>query len=270
MGITKENKGKEVLSFKESLLIGGATGATEVCINLPLWAIKMRAQCDLPFTMDPKILYRGFSIAFLSMTTTTALQLMSSSSLENYTLGNGKIVTYEQRVLSAFAGGAVAALVFGPINLIGTQQHKHNYKSFYYSALVTRNKLHFKGLFVGTPGTALSDGIFTCAFFGIYPWMKVKTQNSNNNEYLTKYSAGAATGFSAAIISHPIDTIKTYQQRMADNKSMKMLEACQKIYKEKGFYGFFKAFPQRSIWLSSAVTVAGVAADNYETIFKMN
>lgn len=136
---------KHKLSSLESILIGGLTGALEVSINLPLWTIKMRSQCDLPFTLKPSILYRGYSVGFISMTTLTSVQLLSCSAYEN--TYDGVTVTSRERLVSSFLGGAASAIIFGPINLVGTQYHKYNFSSYFETASLTYKNLGSRAFF---------------------------------------------------------------------------------------------------------------------------
>lgn len=257
---------KNILNTSESIVIGGLTGAMEVTINLPLWTIKMRSQCGLLFTLNPAVLYRGYPIALASMSSITALQLWNSSLLERSSLRNRTTVSSYERMTSSFMGGAIAACIFGPINLIGTQQHKYNYSSYHQAAKYTFNKIGIRGLFIGTPMTGLTDGIFTCTFFGMFPCAKNYIYSTNSSETTASLLTGAFTGIIAAIITQPVDVIKTIQQKEADQIKKSAFTCAVDLYKQGNKFVFFRGFIPRTIWLTSAVTTAGILAEKIENV----
>ena len=59
----------------QSFLIGSVAGATEVMLNHPLWSIKIRIQCGDPFTLNPRLLYRGILANIASIIPSATLQV---------------------------------------------------------------------------------------------------------------------------------------------------------------------------------------------------
>jgi hypothetical protein len=262
----EERKERKVLSYEESFTVGALTGGVEVTTNLPLWTIKTRAQSDLPFTLNPAVLYRGYPVALASMTLITAMQITNSSVMEHSVLHADATVSYRQRIGTAFAGGAASALIFGPLDLIGTQWHKHNYNSFIHAFKATYKTVGIRGLAIGTPATAITDGIITCAFWGVYAPCKKTIAEYYPNKYVSSLVAGLLTGLAAAIISHPADIIKTRQQLKADESNKSIATYFKEMYQKPGGFGFYKAIVPRMVWLTSMVTVAGLVAENLETV----
>jgi hypothetical protein len=288
---------KKVLTIPESILVGAFTGGIEVTANLPLWTFKTRAQCDLSRTYDIRILYRGYTVALGSMVALTTAQIVNTSLTERSLLHQQNSVTTQQRIFSSFMGGALSAVLFGPIDLVGIQYQKHNYSSYAEAVRQTIKKTGgLKGLFIGTPATAITDGIFVGAFYGVYPWMQNYSNLYLENKIYSNVVAAAITGLGASVLSHVPDMVKTMQQFHADesvesklsneskqasnthtsrsynsknlvtffkpNNDKKSINMClQDLYNKKNGTHLSKAFVPRTIWLTTAVAIAGVTAD---------
>lgn len=253
---------KTKMDTSDHLRIAFITSLIEMSVNLPLWTIKTRAQCDLPLTFNPAILYRGYCVALLATSVLTSVQIVGSSYINNSINHDNANPGY--RMLSAFLGGVISGTIFSPIDLIATQQHKHNRSSYFNSLSHTVNQIGYRKLLAGMPATCATDGVFTLAYYGAFPYFRTKLNNKYENSTLASIGSGLLTGFTASLASHPLDLIKTAQQEGIDVAS-KSAKTCfyDLLYKKNGV-GLFKAFVPRTIWATSYVAVAGFVADGLE------
>lgn len=254
------------LTETESLCVGGITGAIEVTANLPLWTIKTRAQCDLPFTLNIYILYRGYIAALVVSTLLTSVQILTASLIEKNIHTDNLKDRHNQRIISAFLSGSFSALFFTPIDLIGTQYHKHAYCSFWKTTNETIKKVGTRGLFIGMPATAVAEGIFVCGFYGFYPLVRAIIDKLVHKNTYSAVIAATITGIGAATASHIPDMIKTMQQRDADIGHKSVRQCCYELATKKGGVGFFKGYLPRTLWMVSSVGIAGAVATETERL----
>ena len=69
----------------------------------------------------------------------------------------------------------------------------------------------------------MREGIFTMGYLGIEPMLEHYSNMDHKYAYLYKFGCAMCSGFVAAILSHPFDTIKTCMQGDI-NKSLKILK----------------------------------------------
>ena len=258
---------KTKLTPLESIGIGAVTGFSAVTVYLPTWAIKMRMQCGLPFTLDPRFLYKGYTTGLSVMVPATAFEMFNTSRVES--ISSKKTVTAKERVVSSFLGGLTSSILTNPLNLIGTQQHKHNTTPYKVISIMVRQH-GLRSLFIGLPTIAVADGMFNCAFYGLFPPVKYYlTDYTCNNETFAGFAASALIGIPTAALTHPIDLIKTRQHQYADEKGMHGFTKCFKeIYKSNTKMAFFKAFVPRTIGMTCTVLAAGTTAEVAESLYR--
>lgn len=252
----------------ESIWVGAITGAIDVTTNLPLWTIKTRVQCSLPFTLNPLVLYRGYTIALSVTTLLTASQILSSTLIEQ-ALPQQKTKSTSasmQRVMSSFLGGAFSSIIFGPIDLVSTQYHQHGYLSYMQAMMKTIHKLGTKGLFIGTPATAIADGVFVSAYYGCYPLIKNKINSYIHHPLSSALLSTGITGVAAATASHIPDMIKTLQQKNAHIAPKSIRQSFYELAAKKDGVGFFKGYLPRTLCMVSAVGIAGTTAETVENL----
>lgn len=263
------NGKKQKLTTLESLTIGSIVGFANITINLPLWAIKIRIQCDLPFTVDPRILYKGYTMLLATTVPIAALEIFNTSRIEKI-LNEEKTVSSQERVFSSFLGGISSSLIGNPLNLIATQQHKHGTTPLNTTKNMIR-QFGIKSIYIGLPASTMTHGLFACAFYGIFPIIKEYARKYTHSEGTAYIFAGVLAGISTAVLTHPLDLIKTIQHRNSDQKGEhSFIYSFRKIYKNKGSVGLFKGFVPRTLGMCSTVLVAGTTADVVESIYRNN
>ncbi len=263
----KKSFDKAKLTPLESVYIGSATGFAAVTAYLPSWTIKMRIQCSLPFTLDPRILYRGYTAGLAVMVPVTVVQIFNTSRVES--LLPGDTITFNGRAISSFLGGTLSSIFTNPLNLINTQQHKHDYQSPLIAAKAIVQKSGVKNLCIGLPTIAMADGLYTCAYYGLFSPLKIHFCDRTHNKTASALSAAILTGVSTAVITQPLDSIRTMQHQYADEKNKHGFVKCVKeLYQKGGGLGFFKGIAPRAIGTTLTVLAAGTAADITESHYR--
>ena len=240
----------EKSSPQKNISTGTVAAVAEATINHPLWAIKLRQQANKPFTLNPGILYRGFTGHVISRIPTTSLQMLCSDYFQNNVFST--INSHEAKlILSGFFGGVMAAILQTPVELTMTYQHKYG-KNFLSQV---SNIVGSKGawaLQTGYGGTAFRLGSYTCCFFAIQPLLKNKLEKKYN---LTTLSSHIASSVLAGTFSNPADVIKTQQQNELPAHKLRTIDAAKNIYIKKGLYGFFDGAASRGARVCSGIAI---------------
>ena len=113
----------QLLSPLESTELGIAAGVIEVCINQPQLYLKNAAQQGLPFTLNPKLLYRGLTMSAVNMGGVTGLQFVFSGWLKKLaTGGTSRRLTSSEEIATGFMGGAMSGPACSLWELVMIQQ----------------------------------------------------------------------------------------------------------------------------------------------------
>lgn len=246
--------------FMQNVAIGGAAGITEVSTNQWLIGLKNRAQQGQPFTLNPKVLYKGYGVGVTCMVPTTAIQVGVNKALESVIVGDDNMA----KVARAFTAGAISAVAAGPTELMVIAQ-QNNGKN----ALSTIKQLYRDAgprvFGRGFAATALRDGVWTVGYSTIYPIVfemlkKNITSNSDDNNmganFALKAGAGAITGVCVAAATHPADMVKTVMQADYSRKKYKNAwQAAKGIYRKHGLRGFAKGLEARASRAAIAIPV---------------
>jgi uncharacterized protein (DUF2062 family) len=243
----------------ESLAIGAAAGCVGFTVNLPFWATKMRSQCNLPYTLDPRILYRGYTTGLTLMVPITSFQVFNTSRVENFAAGS--TVSPKHKILASFMGGALVSIITNPLNLIGTQQHKHNYLSPYKTFITMTNHYGIRSLFIGAPVMAITEGLFVTSFYGMFPFFKPYLEKHTQNKYAVAFGAAVLSALPTTIITHPLDRLRAMQHQFADEKKKHEVKNCIKELYQNNRSTFFKGLIPRTAGTVCTVLAMGTTID---------
>lgn len=242
----------------ENALIGGVSGTTEIIINQPLIYFKNTLQRGERIEWrSPKIWYRGLGMNVAAMGPTTAFQTATNDALESVMPG----IETPTKLSRAFFAGVTSATLCAPLDLIILEQQKKNL-----NAQKTINYLYKEAgmrIFVrGWLATALREGPWSAAYLVSFPiiqkLIKSKIDNPVAGNISAYIGAGIITGSAFAVITQPIDTVKTRMQTDYQGLVVKnMRDAIRNIFKESGFKGFFSGTMPRAINCGLAVPFIG-------------
>jgi hypothetical protein len=250
----------------QSLITGSVAGAVEVGVNHPLWTIKIRMQCGDPFTLNPRLLYRGIVPNAASMIPITGIQVGFDRCLLRMLYKDGAELTDFQCISSAFVAGVGSAPASCITEMVMTHQKKTG-ESFYTAGKYVVSNSGWRGLFTGLPATMMREGIFTPFFLAVTPILKGKVLPYVPNNGVALLVAGIGSGLGATILSQAADTLKTIQQGAAHPQQVSLGRVVREIYVKDGLYGFFRGGIPRGARVVSAVTVMGLVTDKMEALF---
>lgn len=234
-----------------NLFIGFAVGTTDAYINHPLWVLKTRQQLRQPFTLNPLVLYRGVFTHAMSSVPMDMLQVsISRIAMERFFADDMSYT--KKRLISGCIGGTAAAFISTPVELCMTRQQQQ------LDPIATLKKTPFKGWVA----TAARDSLFCLGFFSAVPLLTTFFEKQGSPPPLATISAGLAAGVMTAVVSHPIDTIKTAVQ--GSLKHLSYAKACVDILKTDGPLGFVTGLPLRTARVASGILVLGSMNDFLE------
>ena len=169
------------LNSAQNAAVGCACGTIEVLIDQPMLYWKNMAQQNLPFSLNPRLMYRGLAASIGNMAGLTSIQFFGTGMIKRAILGSeDRALTTVETVASAFAGGAISGVFCGPFELTMIQQQRFGGTLFGTPAHIVRQT----GLFGMTRGilpAVMREGIYTCGYLGITPLL---AQTVSQNESL--------------------------------------------------------------------------------------
>lgn len=243
-------------SFASSFLSGGVSGAIEVLLNHPFWTLKTRYQNDaIPkkdkFTINPRVLYRGWIPNMSSMIPITAMQVGTAAGIEAFRHDEDNPASEMEKIAYNAAGGAFSAIVSGPTELVMAQQTSE--RGFYSTMRHIYQSEGLKGFWRGMFGTAIRDAKFTIGYGFAAPYMKDRFSEIMS-EGQASMAGGAVAGVTIGVLSQPWDTLKTAQQTGSELSLWNL--AKEKVSKE-GISGMYKGSFWRMSRVASAVMIMG-------------
>lgn len=240
---------------------GAISGGVETLINHPLWALKTRMQCGAPFTLNPKILYRGF-----------AANVGMAASIVSYRFISADYLG--ANIYGAFATGFSSAFATAPIELVltykqllDTKQSKQSLGALYFDVV---KRYGVSAGLTGMPTIACRDGCNSFALFFLAPYLKTEfAENFSISDAKASLAAGISAGVVAAVSSHPFDTIKTLEHaqfKAAPDRKQSTMQIAWKLYQQQGIKGFYRGFGWRATRVVSGTTIISNTAERLRSV----
>jgi len=234
------------LSEVETTLLGVASGLVEVTIMQPTIFLKNATQQQLPLTMDPKVLYRGYFASAANMGVLTGIQfLFCGMTQKMITGGKKRELTLMESCLSGFVGGATSGPVCCLLELVMIQQQRFA-GTFFNTPTRIVSEFGVMGLMRGLVGASLREGIYTAGFLGMSPFIcdYCDREKIPGGRFVGPISSAIISG----TLSHPVDTFKTCMQGdIQQTKYTSVLGSCRTIHAERGMRGFFSGWMWRCL-----------------------
>lgn len=82
--------------------------------------------------------------------------------------------------------------------------------------LWSRNRMN--KIWTGVTPTLLRDVPFSAIYWGTYEYSRKRLKNVNTNDFLKNFGCGYTAGVLAAVVTNPIDVVKTRMQAISGNK----------------------------------------------------
>ena len=128
---------------------------------------------------------------------------------------------FADEVLVATAGGMISAAFSSPVELVMIQQQLHGGSiPVTVSRVVRDHGVFASGMGRGLAGCVVRDGIYTAGLLGVTPAMQswlVKERGCSEGE--AGLFASVIGGVSCAVLSHPLDLVKTCLQVVANGRA---------------------------------------------------
>lgn len=238
-------------------MLGIAAGIIEVTILQPMLYCKNATQQKLPFTLSPRVLYRGLAMSVTNMAVLTGLQFpLTGAVTKAVTGGADRRLSSAEQIFSGFCGGCLSGFACAPMELVMIQQQRFGGTLLTTPARIL-GEVGFTGLFRGLIMSCGREGLFTAGYLGIGPVI-TRTLQEDYNQSIAASKAGGAVGGGviAATLSHPIDTIKTCMQGDIQRKEYGSLsETARTLFKESGPARFFRGWGWRTGRMICAVFI---------------
>lgn len=204
------------LTDAENVLIGGICGTADTTLLQSTNYWKNAQQQRLPFTMDPRVLYRGYTANVINNGFCVASQFFFNGVVRTaLTGGSERSLSDTEKIGSGFLAGALSGIICGPIELMMIQQQRKGGSLGGTAVDVVKGG---PGVFFrGTTGMCLREGIYCGGYLGIVPVVReyITThykESIGKTEDSARLAATMIAGPICSFFSHPPDTLKTCMQ----------------------------------------------------------
>jgi len=231
----------------ENMAIGGIGGIVEVSIMQSTNYWKNAKQQGLPFTIDPRITYRGFFSNCVNFVSCTVWQFTANGLVKKYmTGGSTRELTPSEQIGSALFAGGTSAVLCSPLELIMIQQQRKGGSLLGAAHGITKSGFSNWGR--GFWMTCAREGVYTGGYLGVTPVIRSALQEKfpQWNEDGCRAIGSIFGGLFACYLSHPCDTLKTCLQGDIEGKKFSShVSAIKTLYKEGGIASFYRGSPWR-------------------------
>jgi hypothetical protein len=201
------------MSDFENCAIGVICGATDCTLLQSTNYWKNAQQQGLPFSLDPRVLYRGYTVNVVQNAFCVMSQFYLAGVLKNaLTGGVDRPLSNTEKIASGVSAGALSSIIAGPMELCMIQQQvKGGGLAATVSSLAAQGP---STIFRGTSGMMLREGLYAGGFLGIIPVAREEMQKAypgmSNDQ--ARLAGTFIAGPICSICSHPPDTLKTCLQ----------------------------------------------------------
>jgi len=235
------------LSDLENCSIGIICGATDCTLLQSTNYWKNAQQQGLPFSLDPRVLYRGYAVNVVQNAFCVMSQFFLAGALKNaLTGGADRPLSNTEKIASGISAGAISSLVAGPMELVMIQQQVKGG-----GLLATAGAVFSQGpstVFRGTSGMMFREGVYAGGFLGIIPVVREEVQkrypdlSADQARLVGTFIAGPI----CSMCSHPPDTLKTCLQGDIEGKKYtSYTQTARSLIKERGVASLWAGAPWR-------------------------
>lgn len=191
------------LTEGENVVIGVLAAFIEGVILQPTLYWKNAKAQNIPFTINPRVIYRGTAASLYNEMQMMGLQFGLTGLYQRFNLGEYG---------AALFGGATAAIFASPVELVMIQQQNFG-GNIYHTSQRVITTYGVRGIFRGLLPAMLRDALYVSGFLGITPLTQNYLMNHHDMSVLESgFWASMLGGVAAAVPSHPFDLVKTCMQ----------------------------------------------------------
>ena len=213
----------EALTEGENALLGTVVAVGEGLLLQPTMYWKNARAQGMPFTLDPRKLYRGIGAALINEAGQLSIQfgvtgLVKSQmrSVSAATSASASSAEPAWVTLSAAVGGGLVGAVFAsPVELVMVQQQRFGGSLLGVPLGVAREHGALgSGLLRGLGPALLRDGVYVGGMLGLTPVVQraLVERRAVESPALASLWASAIGGVVGGLVSHPFDVVKTCMQ----------------------------------------------------------
>eukprot|EP01084_Bolivina_argentea_P057625 105269_1 len=216
-------------------------------VGQPLVYWKNATQQHLPFTLNPKYLYRGLIASITNYASLAAIQFVGTGLIKRTIINHtNRDLKSHEILLSAYAGGAISGIVSGPLELTMIQQQRFG-GNIIATPLRIIETTGLLGMTRGLMLTMIRTGLFSCGYLGITPLLEQKIKRYDTLIYsgiplpIIQFGCSMIASFVAVSLSHPVDTVKTCMQGdIEQNTYTRAINTMSYIRNEYGMRGLYR------------------------------
>jgi hypothetical protein len=236
------------LTDSENLQFGALCGWADVTLLQGTNYLKNASQQGLPFTLDPRVLYRGYTANVANNGFCIAAQFYLNGIWRKLvTGGSPRPLSDSEKIGGGVFAGALSGIICGPIELVMIQQQRKG------GGLMSTSMDMVKGghVFRGVTAMMAREGIYAAGFLGVMPVAREYIQKTfpdsmGKTEDTARLSAAFLAGPWCGLASHPPDTLKTCMQGDIEQATYKgYMQTMRHVVAERGVGALWAGFPWR-------------------------
>jgi len=250
-------KPRAMLTEVENLGVGTAGGVTTAFATMPVLTWKFCSQEGRPLPRGLREWYRGSGLLASLVGPITAAQMVLNGAFEKYVFGatEANPINDVKKMCSACMAGACSALIMSPMELTMIHQQKRSLGPLQTLQWVY-NTHGFKAIWRGFSAMAIREAIYTGGCLGLSPVLTKlihEAHGSDNMPLVDMLVGSLVAGVSAAVLTHPADTVKTvYQADIGGAKYSSPLSPVPQLFSEGGLGAFYRGGSARTIQVCGA------------------
>ncbi|TKR64549.1 hypothetical protein L596_025061 [Steinernema carpocapsae] len=280
-------------STARGIVIGGITGAIEICITFPTEYVKTQLQLD-ERSAKPKYkgpidcvvktykghgffgFYRGLSVLLYGSIPKSSFRFGTFEFLKSKACDEKGNLTPLMRLACGLGAGlseavfAVTPMETVKVKFIHDQTlAQPRFKGFLHGLGVIVKTDGFKGLYQGVTATMAKQGSNQAIRFFVMETLKDWYRDGDNKKPISKPIVGLMGAFAGACSVYgntPIDVVKTRMQGLEAKKYKNTIDCAVQIWKKEGFFAFYKGTVPR---LSRVCLDVGITFMIYDSIVEM-
>ena len=255
------------LTETQNTILGTIAAFIEAVLLQPTLYWKNANAMKLPFTLSPKIIYRGTAASIFNEMQMMGLQFGITGFFQKLFISEqNQKMTVGQTFISAILGGMIAANAASPVELIMVQQQRHGGTFWNTPARIFREHgLGLNGIMRGVVPTMLRDSIYVSGMLGVTPLIQAYLMEKHSySQASASFFGSIAGGVFGAVVSQPVDVVKTCMQGDIERVKYKhFLEAVRQVWSEGGLNRIFNGCMWRTINIVGTVYVANECKNRF-------
>ncbi|CAM9203956.1 unnamed protein product [Ascophyllum nodosum] len=264
---------------KHPFISGGITGCIEICATFPFEYVKVQLQlqeegnrgrrykgpldCAVHTVRQngPRGLYVGLPPWLTFALPRSAIRFTTYERVSGLLQeGDGQVHMVNALVAGTVAGAAESSTCLTPLQNIQIRmtqdgdapRHARIYRGFFHALTEIPRREGFRaGFFSGLWPTVVKGALNNCIRFGLYNEVagavrRVRGQAADEPLGMGMvFTLGAAAGAVSAVVTHPIDTVKSNLQGLSARRYSGSLDCARQIVSSSGISGLFRGLTPR-------------------------